>query len=273
MECLCVNQQQQSVSLSELHRKSQLWRGIVSIALIKGQNLFPMDPNGLSDPYVKFRLGPQKYRSKVCSHRRIWCVCMGRGVAGDLPTGGFFFFLCVQTVPKTLCPQWREQFDLHLYEEAGGVLDITVWDRDTGRRDDFIGRSVARCCWAEGWLDACAGVATTQSEQLRDSYICCVFVQLPVGPFHSKEGANPSPGAAAGGVAWQRGAAGHADCLSPRLHRRPGRHATGRPTGAQGDPQTIRKQHFISCGSARVETIILLSTFLSTGFTEVTIKL
>ncbi|XP_022058555.2 multiple C2 and transmembrane domain-containing protein 1 isoform X2 [Acanthochromis polyacanthus] len=99
---------QQSIRLSELHRKSQLWRGIVSIALLEGRNLIPMDDNGLSDPYVKFRLGPQKYKSK--------------------------------TVPKTLSPQWREQFDLHLYEETGGVLEITVWDRDTGRRDDFIGR-------------------------------------------------------------------------------------------------------------------------------------
>ncbi|XP_040914799.1 multiple C2 and transmembrane domain-containing protein 1 isoform X1 [Toxotes jaculatrix] len=100
--------QQQSMRLSELHRKAQLWRGIVSIALIEGRNLMPMDPNGLSDPYVKFRLGHQKYRSK--------------------------------TVPKTLSPQWREQFDLHLYEETGGELEITVWDRDTGRRDDFIGQ-------------------------------------------------------------------------------------------------------------------------------------
>uniref|UniRef100_A0AAQ5YS12 C2 domain-containing protein n=1 Tax=Amphiprion ocellaris TaxID=80972 RepID=A0AAQ5YS12_AMPOC len=106
--CVFVDQNQQSIRLSELHRKSQLWRGIVSIALIEGRNLIPMDDNGLSDPYVKFRLGPQKYKSK--------------------------------TVPKTLSPQWREQFDLHLYEETGGVLEITVWDRDTGRRDDFIGR-------------------------------------------------------------------------------------------------------------------------------------
>ncbi|XP_071368351.1 multiple C2 and transmembrane domain-containing protein 1-like isoform X1 [Centroberyx affinis] len=100
--------QQQSLRLSELHRKAQLWRGIVSIALIEGRDLIPMDPNGLSDPYAKFRLGHQKYRSK--------------------------------TMPKTLSPQWREQFDLHLYEETGGVLEITVWDKDTGRRDDFIGR-------------------------------------------------------------------------------------------------------------------------------------
>uniref|UniRef100_A0A8C7KQD9 Multiple C2 and transmembrane domain containing 1 n=1 Tax=Oncorhynchus kisutch TaxID=8019 RepID=A0A8C7KQD9_ONCKI len=99
---------QQSVRLAELHRKHQLWRGIVSISLIEGRDLCPMDPNGLSDPYAKFRLGNQKYRSK--------------------------------TMPKTLCPQWREQFDLHLYEETGGVLEIAVWDKDTGRRDDFIGR-------------------------------------------------------------------------------------------------------------------------------------
>ncbi|XP_076140121.1 multiple C2 and transmembrane domain-containing protein 1 isoform X1 [Alosa pseudoharengus] len=100
--------QQQSLRLSDLHRKSQLWSGIVSISLIEGRDLIPMDQNGLSDPYVKFRLGHQKYRSK--------------------------------TMPKTLWPQWREQFDLHLYEEETYLLEIAVWDKDTGRRDDFIGR-------------------------------------------------------------------------------------------------------------------------------------
>ncbi|XP_056592380.1 multiple C2 and transmembrane domain-containing protein 1 isoform X2 [Triplophysa dalaica] len=100
--------QQQSVVLSEMYRKAQLWRGIVSISLIEGRDLVPMDQNGLSDPYVKFRLNHQKYKSK--------------------------------TIPKTLNPQWREQFDLHLLDEEGGVLEISVWDRDVGRRDDFIGQ-------------------------------------------------------------------------------------------------------------------------------------
>ncbi|NXR66070.1 MCTP1 protein, partial [Rhadina sibilatrix] len=98
----------QSLRLSDLHRKSQLWRGIVSVTLIEGRELKAMDANGLSDPYVKFRLGHQKYKSKI--------------------------------VPKTLNPQWREQFDFHLYEERGGIIDITVWDRDVGKKDDFIGR-------------------------------------------------------------------------------------------------------------------------------------
>ncbi|XP_051765826.1 multiple C2 and transmembrane domain-containing protein 1 isoform X5 [Ctenopharyngodon idella] len=100
--------QQQNLRLSDLHKKSQLWRGIVSIRLIEGRNLIPMDQNGFSDPYVKFKLGPQKYKSK--------------------------------TIPKTLNPQWREQFDLHLFDEEGGVLEISVWDKDIGVRDDFIGQ-------------------------------------------------------------------------------------------------------------------------------------
>ncbi|XP_031413296.1 multiple C2 and transmembrane domain-containing protein 1 [Meleagris gallopavo] len=99
--------QTQSLRLSDLHRKSQLWRGIVSITLIEGRELKAMDANGLSDPYVKFRLGHQKYKSKI--------------------------------MPKTLNPQWREQFDFHLYDERGGIIDITVWDKDVGKKDDFIG--------------------------------------------------------------------------------------------------------------------------------------
>ncbi|XP_035496089.2 multiple C2 and transmembrane domain-containing protein 1 isoform X3 [Scophthalmus maximus] len=98
----------QSMRLSDVHRKAQLWRGIVSISLIEGRGLQPMDANGLSDPYVKFRMGHQKYKSK--------------------------------TIPKTLGPQWREQFDFHLYEEQGGHVDITVWDKDAGKKDDFMGR-------------------------------------------------------------------------------------------------------------------------------------
>uniref|UniRef100_A0A803J603 Multiple C2 domains, transmembrane 1 n=1 Tax=Xenopus tropicalis TaxID=8364 RepID=A0A803J603_XENTR len=100
--------QTQSLKLSDLHRRSQVSRGIVSITLIEGQELKAMDANGLSDPYVKFRLGHQKYKSK--------------------------------TLPKTLNPQWREQIDMHIFEEQGGVIEITVWDKDAGKRDDFIGR-------------------------------------------------------------------------------------------------------------------------------------
>lgn len=49
-----------------------------------------------------------------------------------------------QAISKTLNPQWREQFDFHMYEEQGGFVDITVWDKDAGKKDDFMGRSVRR---------------------------------------------------------------------------------------------------------------------------------
>uniref|UniRef100_A0A673FMP4 Multiple C2 and transmembrane domain-containing protein 1-like n=1 Tax=Sinocyclocheilus rhinocerous TaxID=307959 RepID=A0A673FMP4_9TELE len=98
----------ESLRLSDVHRKAQLWRGIVSISLIEARDLQPMDANGLSDPYVKFRMGHQKYKSK--------------------------------TIPKTLTPQWREQFDFHLYDEQGGFIDVTIWDKDAGKKDDFMGR-------------------------------------------------------------------------------------------------------------------------------------
>lgn len=52
----------------------------------------------------------------------------------------YFLLSSTQTIPKTLNPQWREQFDFHLYEEQGGYVDITVWDKDAGKKDDFMGR-------------------------------------------------------------------------------------------------------------------------------------
>ncbi|XP_048383486.1 multiple C2 and transmembrane domain-containing protein 1-like isoform X3 [Stegostoma tigrinum] len=98
----------QNVRLLEAHKRDELWRGVVSVTLVEGRDLKPMDPNGLSDPYVKFKMGCQKYKSKA--------------------------------ILKTLNPKWKEQFDFLLAEERGGIIDITVWDKDSLKKDDFIGR-------------------------------------------------------------------------------------------------------------------------------------
>ncbi|XP_032218132.1 multiple C2 and transmembrane domain-containing protein 1 isoform X2 [Nematostella vectensis] len=86
---------------------SQLWDGIVSIILVEGKKMIPMDDSGFSDPYCRFRLGNEKYKSKACK--------------------------------ETLNPQWSEQFDLKMYPDSPMVLEITVYDRDI-RKDEFMGR-------------------------------------------------------------------------------------------------------------------------------------
>ncbi|KAL0120558.1 hypothetical protein PUN28_008335 [Cardiocondyla obscurior] len=100
--------------LADVNRrlKSQIWSSVVTIVLVEAKNLLPMDIDGLSDPYVKFRLGTEKYKSKV--------------------------------VNKTLNPIWLEQFDLHLYEDPylGQELEVTVWDRDRSHQDDLMGKTV-----------------------------------------------------------------------------------------------------------------------------------
>ncbi|ENN78073.1 hypothetical protein YQE_05227, partial [Dendroctonus ponderosae] len=90
--------------------KSQIWSSVVTIVLIEGKNLLACDPEtGTSDPYVKFRLGNEKYKSRI-----IW---------------------------RSLNPRWLEQLDLHLYDDGDQQLEITVWDKDR-TRDDYIGRCV-----------------------------------------------------------------------------------------------------------------------------------
>ncbi|XP_069158237.1 multiple C2 and transmembrane domain-containing protein isoform X3 [Procambarus clarkii] len=90
--------------------KSQIWSSVITIVLVEGKNLLPMDPDGTSDPYVKFRLGNEKYKSKIELH--------------------------------TLTPKWLEQFDFHLFDDQSHSLEITVWDKDVRSKDDFMGK----CC-------------------------------------------------------------------------------------------------------------------------------
>lgn len=114
------------------------------------------DPNGSQRPersVCQVQTGkPEIQEQGEFSWCFIWCL-----ESAD-PSYGCVF---AQAVPKTLSPQWREQFDLHLYEESGGVLEITVWDKDTGRRDDFIGRSVTRSDQQNPWGSSCSGIPKT----------------------------------------------------------------------------------------------------------------
>ncbi|XP_071033844.1 multiple C2 and transmembrane domain-containing protein 1 isoform X2 [Parasteatoda tepidariorum] len=97
-----------SASPAVKRQKTQMWDSVITIVLVEGKNLLAMDENGTSDPYVKFNLGTERYKSKVMF--------------------------------KTLNPQWLEQFNLHMYSDQPKILEISVYDKDFHGKDDFMGR-------------------------------------------------------------------------------------------------------------------------------------
>ncbi|RWS16204.1 multiple C2 and transmembrane domain-containing protein 1-like isoform X8 [Dinothrombium tinctorium] len=96
------------ISTAVKRLKTQVWDSVVNIVLVEGKGLSSKDENGLSDPYVKFKLGSEKYKSKV--------------------------------VNKSLNPVWNEQFDLHTFPDQSKVLEVSVYDKDFHGRDDFMGK-------------------------------------------------------------------------------------------------------------------------------------
>lgn len=82
---------------------------IVHVALLEAHDLLPMDHTGLSDPYVRLRLGKEKRKSGVKK--------------------------------QTLSPKWQEEFSMHMYPGESSLLEIEVYDYNVAARAAFIGRA------------------------------------------------------------------------------------------------------------------------------------
>ncbi|XP_067873876.1 multiple C2 and transmembrane domain-containing protein 2-like isoform X2 [Heterodontus francisci] len=94
----------QNIRLSDTLRKNQLWSGIVSITLFEGKGI---KEDTIEECYVKFRLGDEKYKSKV-------------------------LYKCTN-------PQWRERFDFHLFNDRTNNLEVEVCGKDSQKQEGTLG--------------------------------------------------------------------------------------------------------------------------------------
>ncbi|XP_016325186.1 rabphilin-3A-like [Sinocyclocheilus anshuiensis] len=117
--------------LISLMYSSQLSRLIVGV--VRCVHLAAMDANGYSDPFVKIYLKPD----------------MGKKAKNK-----------TQTKKKTLNPEFNEEFSYEIKhaELAKKTLDISVWDYDIGKCNDYIG--------------GCQLGITAKGERLKHWYEC-----------------------------------------------------------------------------------------------------
>uniref|UniRef100_A0A8C4DP05 C2 domain-containing protein n=1 Tax=Dicentrarchus labrax TaxID=13489 RepID=A0A8C4DP05_DICLA len=106
--------------------------GGLCVGVRRCAHLAAMDVNGFSDPYVKIYLKPDI--QKKSKHK-------------------------TTVMKKTLNPEFNEEFfyEISLSELANKTLEVTVWDYDLGRSNDFIG-GVCLSCHSQGdalrhWMD------------------------------------------------------------------------------------------------------------------------
>lgn len=117
--------------LMSLMYSSQTNRLVVGV--VRCVHLAAMDANGYSDPYVKICLKPDMGKKGKCK---------------------------TQIKKRTLNPEFNEEFSLDIKhsELAKKTLDISVWDYDIGKSNDYIG--------------GCQLGITAKGERLKHWYEC-----------------------------------------------------------------------------------------------------
>jgi len=93
--------------------KYSLQTKALQVGIIRCSNLPSKDSNGLSDPFVKVQMKPDPMRRKYKTIVR-W---------------------------KNLNPEFNEEFvfDVLLQDLPKKTIEVTVWDKDYGRTNDYIG--------------------------------------------------------------------------------------------------------------------------------------
>lgn len=52
----------------------------------------------------------------------------------------WFLYSIQQVIHKSLDPEWKERFELRIYEGQSKILTVEAWDRDIAAKDDYMGK-------------------------------------------------------------------------------------------------------------------------------------
>eukprot|EP01018_Ginkgo_biloba_P027465 Gb_34901 [translate_table: standard] len=77
------------------------------VQVLKAKSLVSKDLNGSSDPYAKITMGNHIIRTQI--------------------------------IPNNLNPKWDQVFAIDKDKLSSPTLEISLWDEDIGKKDDFMG--------------------------------------------------------------------------------------------------------------------------------------
>ncbi|XP_029158179.1 rabphilin-3A isoform X2 [Nylanderia fulva] len=133
-------------------------RHALLVTIHRATNLLPMDSNGFSDPFVKLAL----VENATDNHRqqRFLNYSTARATAKKLKKATGRNSQNTSIRRKTLNPEWNEEFAFatRLTELMKLTLCLSVWDKDFGKSNDYLG-GLMLGCGSKGarlrhWVDA-----------------------------------------------------------------------------------------------------------------------